>query len=90
MQLTGLGTPNQMRKFVKDGTVTAFELWDPGKLGELAGYAAAALASGQISGQQGDSFTAGALGKKTVGANGEVLLGPPTVFNKGNIDQFNF
>src|ERR1700741_2159694 len=33
VQLTGLGTPNQMRKFVKDGTVTAFELWDPGKLG---------------------------------------------------------
>ena len=90
VQLTGLGTPNQMRKFVKDGTVTAFELWDPGKLGQLAGYAAAALASGQISGQQGDSFTAGPLGKKTVGANGEVLLGPPTVFDKKNIDAFNF
>jgi rhamnose transport system substrate-binding protein len=90
VQLTGLGTPNQMRKFVKDGTVTAFELWDPAKLGQLAGYAAAALASGQISGQQGDSFTAGALGKKTVGTNGEVLLGPPTVFDKSNIDEFNF
>src|SRR3954471_2719624 len=33
VKLTGLGTPNQMRKFVKDGTVGAFELWDPGKLG---------------------------------------------------------
>src|SRR3954467_8650373 len=90
VQLTGLGTPNQMRKFVKDGTVTAFELWDPGKLGQLAGYAAAALASGQINGQQGDSFDAGSLGKKTVGNNGEVLLGPPTVFDKQNIDEFNF
>jgi len=90
VELTGLGTPNQMRKFVKDGTVTAFELWDPGKLGQLAGYAATALASGQISGQQGDSFDAGPLGKKTVGANGEVLLGPPTVFDKQNIDEFNF
>jgi rhamnose transport system substrate-binding protein len=90
VQLTGLGTPNQMRKFVKDGTVQAFELWDPGKLGQLAGYAAAALASGQITGAQGDSFNAGPLGKRTVGANGEVLLGPPTVFNKANIDQFNF
>jgi rhamnose transport system substrate-binding protein len=90
VQLTGLGTPNQMRKFVKDGTVQAFELWDPAKLGQLAGYAAAALASGQISGQQGDSFSAGSLGKKTVGANGEVLLGPPTVFDKKNIDEFNF
>jgi rhamnose transport system substrate-binding protein len=90
IQLTGLGDPNQMRKFVKDGTVTAFELWDPGKLGQLAGYAAAALASGKISGQQGQSFDAGSMGTKTIGANGEVLLGPPTVFNKANIDQFNF
>ena len=45
VKLTGLGTPNQMRDFVKDGTVEGFELWDPGKLGYLAGYAAAALAS---------------------------------------------
>jgi rhamnose transport system substrate-binding protein len=90
VQLTGLGTPNQMRKFVKDGTVTGFELWDPGKLGSLAGYAAAALASGKITGKAGDSFDAGDMGTKQVGANGEVLLGPPTVFNKANIDQFKF
>ncbi len=90
VKLTGLGTPNQLRKFVKDGTIEGFELWDPGKLGELAGYAAAALASDQITGAQGDSFDAGDLGKKEVGAKGEVLLGPPTVFNKDNIDQFDF
>jgi rhamnose transport system substrate-binding protein len=88
--LTGLGTPNQMRKFVKDGTVQAFELWDPAKLGELAGYAAAALASGKISGKEGESFDAGDMGSKTIGADSTVLLGPPTVFNKSNIDQFDF
>jgi rhamnose transport system substrate-binding protein len=90
VELTGLGTPNQMRKFVKDGTVTAFELWDPAKLGQLAGYAAAALASGQITGQKGDTFSAGSLGKRTVGTDSEVLLGAPTVFDKSNIDKFNF
>ncbi len=26
--LTGLGTPNQMRSFVEDGTVTEFYLWN--------------------------------------------------------------
>jgi rhamnose transport system substrate-binding protein len=88
--LTGLGTPNQMRKFVEDGTVEAFELWDPGKLGYLAAYAAGALASGQISGQQGEKFTAGELGEYTVGEGGEVLLGPPQVFDKQNIDEFDF
>ena len=88
--LTGLGTPNQMRKFVEDGTVEAFELWDPGKLGYLAAYAAAALASGQISGKQGEKFTAGELGEYTVAEGGEVLLGPPQVFDKQNIDEFDF
>ena len=90
VKLTGLGTPNQMRKFVKDGTVDAFELWDPSKLGSLAGYAAAALASGQISGKSGETFKAGSLGTRTIAKDGEVLLGPPTVFNKSNIGQFNF
>jgi rhamnose transport system substrate-binding protein len=88
--LTGLGTPNQMRKFVKDGTVQSFELWDPAKLGYLAAYAAAALASGQITGKEGETFKAGDLGSKTVGKNGEILLGLPQVFEKSNIDQFNF
>jgi rhamnose transport system substrate-binding protein len=88
--LTGLGTPNQMRKFVEDGTVQSFELWDPAQLGYLAGYAAAALASGQISGKQGETFKAGKLGTRKVGPKGEVILGPPKVFDKSNIDQFNF
>ena len=88
--LTGLGTPNQMRKYVKDGTVQQFALWDPGQLGYLAYYAAAALIQGKITGKVGDSFSAGKLGTKTIGANNTVLLGPPTVFNQSNIDQFNF
>ena len=90
VKLTGLGTPNQLRDFVKDGTIDGFELWDPGKLGYLAGYAAAALASGQITTAEGQKFTAGDLGEKTVGKNGEIVLGPPTVFDKSNIDQFDF
>jgi rhamnose transport system substrate-binding protein len=88
--LTGLGTPNQMRKFVKDGTVQGFELWDPGKLGALAGITAVNLASGVISGKPGETFDAGEFGKKTIESDGSILLGPPTVFNKANIDQFHF
>jgi rhamnose transport system substrate-binding protein len=88
--LTGLGTPNQMRPFVKDGTVTEFALWNPEDLGYLAAYAAKALVDGTITGKQGDTFTAGTLGKYTVGADSQVLLGKPFVFNKSNIDQFNF
>ncbi|GLY47034.1 rhamnose ABC transporter substrate-binding protein [Lentzea sp. NBRC 102530] len=90
VQLTGLGTPNQMRKFVQDGTVKSFALWDPSKLGYLATYTAAALASGQITGAEGEKYKAGDLGDYTIGAKGEVVLGPPTVFTKDNIDQFDF
>ncbi len=88
--LTGLGTPNQLRQYVKDNTIKGFELWDPGKLGYLAYYVAALLVQGKIKGTQGETFTAGNLGSYTIGANNTVVLGPPTVFNSSNIDQFNF
>ncbi|HAN24503.1 MAG: rhamnose ABC transporter substrate-binding protein [Microbacterium sp.] len=88
--LTGLGTPNQMRAYIKDGTVTSFALWNPEDLGYLAAYAAEALIKGEITGKQGDTFTAGKLGKFTVGADGTVLLGDPFVFDASNIDNFNF
>jgi rhamnose transport system substrate-binding protein len=88
--LTGLGTPLSMKKFVNDGTVKAFELWDPAKLGYLAAYAAVNLASKKITSASGQSFTAGKLGSFTVGAGNSILLGPPQVFDKANINQFNF
>ncbi|MEU8569036.1 rhamnose ABC transporter substrate-binding protein [Streptomyces pathocidini] len=88
--INGLGTPNQMRKYVKDGTVEQFSLWDPKKLGYLGSYAAAALASGQITGAEGEKFKAGELGEYTIGKDGEIILGPPTVFDKKNIDGFDF
>ncbi|HEY7431457.1 MAG TPA: rhamnose ABC transporter substrate-binding protein [Streptosporangiaceae bacterium] len=88
--VTGLGTPNSMKKYVADGTVPAFELWNPADLGYLAGYTAVNFASKKITNAQGQSFTAGKLGKYTVGADHTILLGPPFVFTKSNIDKFNF
>ncbi len=93
--LTGLGLPSQMKSYIKDGTVTAFELWNPSDLGYLAGYAAASLASGVTTMDAGNSFGAGKLGTyKILPATDKtgvsVVLGPPTVFDASNIDQFNF
>jgi len=88
--LTGLGTPNQMRDYVKDGTVKEFALWNPADLGTLAAYAAKALVDGDITGKEGDTFDAGDLGSFTVGADATVLLGDPFKYNADNIDQFNF
>ena len=56
--LTGLGTPDSMKKCVSDATVKAFELWNPANLGYLAGYAAADLASGTLKVSQGTTFKA--------------------------------
>lgn len=88
--LTGLGTPNQMREYVEDGTVTEFALWNPEDLGYLTAYAANALATGEIEGKEGDTFEAGDLGEYSVGADGVVLLGDPFRFNADNISDFDF
>jgi len=88
--LTGLGTPNQMREYIENGTVTEFALWNPEDLGYLAAFTANALAEGDIEGEEGDTFEAGDLGEYTVGADGVVLLGDPFVFNADNIDDFDF
>jgi rhamnose transport system substrate-binding protein len=88
--LTGLGTPDSLKKFVADGTIRSFELWNPADLGYLAAYAAVNFASKKITNSAGQSFTAGKLGKFSVGADSTVLLGPPFVFTKANISQFNF
>ena len=95
LTLTGLGLPSQMKSYVLDGTVKAFELWDPGNLGYLAGYAAASLASKVVALKAGATFTAGKLGTYKIlppaaGTGLSVVLGPPTVFNKANVLKYNF
>ena len=92
--VTGLGLPSQMKKYVHDGTVTAFALWNPEDLGYLAGYAVTALADGTITGKVGETFKAGKLGTYKI-INGpdkrpQVILGPPYTFTIKNVDKFNF
>ena len=88
--LTGLGTPNQLREYVQDGTITSFALWNPADLGYLAAFATKALIQGDITGAKGDTFEAGKLGEFTVGDDATVLLGDPYVFDASNIADFNF
>lgn len=90
VKLTGLNLPNQMKPYVTSGTVEEFALWDPGNLGYLAYYMAANAIAGNLTGAEGETFTAGKLGTYTVGPNGTVILGPPTIFNADNIDNYNF
>lgn len=86
--LTGLATPKAMSQYVKDDTCRKFVLWNPEDLGYLAVQAAVASVRGTLKAGAAD-FEAGHLGKVQLKGD-EILLGTPLVFDKANIDQFNF
>jgi rhamnose transport system substrate-binding protein len=88
--VTGLGTPNDMRKYVEDGTAPSFELWSPRDLGYCGVYAAAGLLDGSLTGASGETFECGTVGTLTIGDDGVTQLGQPTFFDKDNIDDFDF
>jgi rhamnose transport system substrate-binding protein len=79
-----------MRDYVKGGESPEFALWNVPNIGYLTIYMLDAIATGKIKGQPGDTFTAGTLGSYTVASDSSVLLGPPQIFNKDNIDTFNY
>jgi len=86
--LTGLATPNDMREYVKDGTVKKFVLWDVVNLGYLTTHVAVAAANGDLA-PGATSFSAGRLGEVEV-VGDEVILGEPLVFDIDNIDDYDF
>lgn len=92
--VTGLGTPNQMREYVKNGAAPQFALWNPLDLGYLSIYALHAIVTGEITGAEGDTFKAGRLDEYTIkndpdlGLN--VLYGSPFIYNAENIDNFDW
>ena len=88
VQITGLSTPNDMKSFVKDGTVKSVILWNTNDLGYLTIQVANAVANGTLKAGDG-TFAAGKLGEREVRGD-NVLLGKILVFTKDNIDQYDF
>ena len=86
--VTGLSTPNNMKPYVKDGTVKSVVLWNTQDLGYLTIRVAEALATGKLK-AGATEFEAGRLGTKKI-AGDNVLLGDILVFTSENIDQFDF
>ena len=88
VKVTGLSLPNMNKPYVHAGVVESVVLWNTVDLGYLTVYAANMLATGQL--KQGDKeLAAGRLVKIEV-VDDEVRLGAPFIFNKSNIDRFNF
>jgi ABC-type sugar transport system substrate-binding protein len=88
VKVIGLGLPSENRLYVKDGTTQSVILWKTIDLGYLTVHAAKSLADGTL--QSGAaSYDAGRLGQMELKGD-NILLGQPFVFNKDNIDQFDF
>jgi rhamnose transport system substrate-binding protein len=87
--VVGLATPNAMKPYVQSGCVKSVVLWNPVDLGYAATYVLRAVADGKLK-PGATEVEAGKLGKLKVVNGSEVLLGPPFVYSKANIDQFDF
>ncbi|MEY2878813.1 MAG: Autoinducer 2-binding protein LsrB precursor [Verrucomicrobiota bacterium] len=88
VKVIGLGLPNENKRYVHEGVTDSVILWNTGDLGYLTIYAGVAAAKGDLK-AGAKEFKAGSLGTFQI-AGDNILLGKPFIFNKGNIDQFNF
>ena len=88
VKVTGLSLPNMCRPWIKSGVIESIILWNTMDLGALSVRVAQALTSGELK-AGASSLEAGQLGRFEV-VGDEVRLGLPFIFNKSNIDRFNF
>lgn len=88
VKVIGLGLPKDNAKYVHEGITESVVLWNTMDLGYLTIVAAKALHEGTL--KPGDtSIEAGRLGKIAIEGD-NILLGKPFIFNRANIDQFDF
>jgi rhamnose transport system substrate-binding protein len=89
--VTGLGLPSEMRDFIKDGTVKAFQLWSPYNEGWLAAHFAKGVVEGTITNEPGKTFDVPNLGTITILDNNMMnTQAELTTFDIKNIDDFSF
>jgi rhamnose transport system substrate-binding protein len=88
VKVIGLSLPNMNKPYVHEGVVQTVMLWNTADLGYLTVYAGTLMAQNKLA-PGATSIDAGRLG--TIGIRGsEVILGPPLLFTKDNIDKFDF
>lgn len=90
LALTGLSTPNQMKKFVANGTVSAFQLWSPKDEGYLAADLGSMIHAKKVTPKAGLEVDIPTLGKRTFSDKLELVAGPLVTFDKANIGNYDF
>jgi rhamnose transport system permease protein len=88
VNVIGLSLPNLNKPYVREGVVQTVVLWNTRDLGYLALYASA-LVSQQKLLPGARALQAGRLGHIDVRGS-EIILGAPMLFNKSNIENFDF
>ena len=86
---TGYGSPNTVRSYLQSGAFGFSVLWNPRDLGYLTVWAGKQLIDGKPF--AASNTVPGLAQPIQYDASTKVLLlGPPTVFTKDNVGQFNF
>jgi rhamnose transport system substrate-binding protein len=91
--ISGNCVPSITSKYMLDGTIQGFYLWDPIKLGYVTYYAAKYFVEGKIQGKPGDSFTITSgkwPGKYEIDSTGQIITGEPLQFTPENVKDYNF
>jgi rhamnose transport system substrate-binding protein len=88
VKVIGLGLPNENKRYVHEGVTDSVILWNTEDLGYLTVYAGVALANGDLK-KGAKMIKAGKLGSFEIQGD-NILLGKPFIFNKSNIDKFDF
>jgi rhamnose transport system permease protein len=88
VKVIGLSLPDMCKAYVHDGIIDSVVLWNTVDLGYLTVYAGQSLVDGDLK-AGASSLSAGRLGNVEVRGD-EVMLGAPFIFNKDNIDKFDF
>jgi len=88
VNVIGLSLPNINKPYVHGGYVQTVVLWNTRDLGYLTVYAGSQLLQGTLA-SSARSLQAGRLGFIEIRGS-EIILGPPLMFTKANIDRFDF
>jgi rhamnose transport system substrate-binding protein len=88
VDVIGLSLPSITRSYIKAGVVQTVILWNTHNLGYLTVQAASLLAGNKLL-PGASAMTAGSLGRIEIQGS-QIILGPPLLINKDNVDQFDF
>lgn len=92
VKVSGLGLPAEMVSYTMNGCAPEFALWSFVDLGYLTYYTTYLIATGQIEGTEGESFSAGRMGDYTIEKDPtrdsglRVLMGPFSVYDENNVE----